>query len=63
LASSRVEEEGKFECLEALLHIIYQIRCNLVHGDKIELTGEQGERNKELVKLANPIIEEILRNL
>lgn len=60
---SRVEEEGKFECLKALLRIIYQIRCNFVHGDKIELTGEQGERNKELVKLANPIIEEILRNL
>jgi len=60
---SRVEEEGKFERLEALLRIIYQIRCNLIHGDKTELTGEQGERNKELVRVTNPIIKEVLRNL
>lgn len=60
---SGVTEKGKYGRLEALLRIIYQIRCNLIHGDKVELTEEQGERNKRLVRLANPILREILSNL
>lgn len=57
---SRVAEEDQFSRLEALLRIIYQIRCNLIHGDKIELTEEQGERNRKLARLANHILKEIL---
>jgi len=62
-ACSRIEERGKFGRLEAVLRIIYELRCNLVHGDKTELTGDQGQRNVRLVRLANPIIKELLRNL
>ncbi|TET19791.1 hypothetical protein E3J74_04805 [Candidatus Bathyarchaeota archaeon] len=60
---SRVAEKGKDGHLEALLRIIYQIRCNLIHGDKVELKEDQGERNKKLVRLATPILREILLNL
>jgi len=45
------------------LGIIYQIRCNLFHGDKNELNGSEGERNKRYVKIANEILLEILKRI
>lgn len=51
----------KFGKLEATLRILYQIRCNLFHGDKTEHTnGEQAERNWFLVRVADEILKSIL---
>lgn len=38
---------------------IYQIRCNLVHGDK----GEEVARDKKVVKAATPVLEIIVKEL
>jgi hypothetical protein len=45
----------------ALLRIIYQVRCNLVHGEK-RLSGEnfQANRDRELVRLSDEILGRIL---
>ena len=43
--------------LQALLTIIYQIRNNLVHGDKNELDDEtESERNQELAQTGSEIL-------
>lgn len=57
------EENYQFTELEALLRIIYQIRCNLFHGDKLEYSGFQEIRNRELVNLSNQIIKIILNRI
>jgi len=47
--------------MEALMRILYQIRCNLFHGDKIEYkNGEQADRNKFLVNIGNKMLEKVL---
>ncbi|KKL60189.1 hypothetical protein LCGC14_2207800 [marine sediment metagenome] len=59
------KQDGKnnFHKLDAIMRILYQIRCNLFHGDKPELMGSQGERNKELVYIGNEILSNILQQL
>jgi len=48
----------------ALMLIVWQIRNNLFHGKKMELTDErQYQRNKDLVMLATEVTEAILGNL
>lgn len=47
----------------ATMRILYQIRCNLFHGDKPELEGDQGERNKKLVENGDRILTDILHVL
>lgn len=51
-----------FQKFEAIMKILYQIRCNLFHGDKPELNGAQGERNKKLVRIGNRILTNILQH-
>jgi hypothetical protein len=46
---------------EALMTILYQIRCNLFHGDKTEYrNGFQAQRNILLVSIGNRILEQTL---
>lgn len=48
----------------ALLRVVYQVRCNLVHGDKRLLArGYQGDRDRELVRLSYDILKRILREI
>jgi len=48
----------------ALLRLIYQVRCNLVHGDKrFMVHGFQRNRDHELVHLSYEIIKIILREI
>ncbi len=54
---------ANFHKLDATIRILYQIRCNLFHGDKPELEGNQGERNKKLIKIGDRILTDILQNL
>ncbi len=50
--------------MAALLRLIYQVRCNLVHGDKrLNNYGYQLERDHQLVHLSYEIIKIILREV
>jgi hypothetical protein len=50
--------------MAALLRLIYQVRCNLVHGDKrLNIHGYQLERDHILVHLSYEIIKIILREI
>ena len=59
------ERDGNynFHKLDAIMRILYQIRCNLFHGDKPELIESQGERDKKLVRIGNEILTNILQQL
>lgn len=52
-----------FDPFEALMRIIYQIRCNLFHGDKLEFEGKQFERNLRLIKACNLILATVLKEI
>ena len=52
-----------FNKLDATMRILYQIRCNLFHGDKPELKGKQGDRNKGLVDIGDKILNNIIQRL
>lgn len=54
---------ANFHKLDATMRILYQIRCNLFHGDKPELDGYQGDRNKELVGIGDKILTNIFQSL
>ena len=56
-------ENYKFSPFEALSRIVYQVRCNLFHGDKSEYKGEQGRRNKDLVVASNIILDNVLKEI
>ena len=56
-------ENYKFGIFEALMRIIYQVRCNLFHGDKLEYETGQGRRNKKLVMTSNRILEDVLKKI
>jgi len=57
-------EPYTFGKMEALMRILYQIRCNLFHGDKTEYeNGAQAERNKFLVKIGNKTLEIFLHSI
>lgn len=48
----------------ALLRLVYQVRCNLIHGDKrLMARGFQGERDHRLVTLSYEILKIILREI
>jgi len=52
-----------FGPFEAIIRIIYQIRCNLFHGDKLILSGDQFNRDKRLVEASNSILDVVLRQI
>ena len=52
-----------FDPFEALMRIIYQIRCNLFHGDKLVFEGKQFERNIRLIKASNLILATVLNEI
>jgi len=52
-----------FGRMEALMRILYQIRCNLFHGGKTEWGRGQMERNQSLVRIGNQIVTIILEKL
>ena len=56
-------ENYDFGIFEALMRIIYQVRCNLFHGDKSEYKGYQGRRNEKLVTASNMILERVLEKI
>lgn len=57
-------EQYSFGKMEALMRILYQIRCNLFHGDKTEYkNGAQAKRNKFLVNIGNEILEKVLYSI
>lgn len=50
--------------MAALLRLVYQVRCNLVHGDKrLMVQGYQRDRDQQLVHLSNEILKIILREI
>ena len=55
--------EYNFEPFEAILRIIYQVRCNLFHGDKLILVGYQFERDKLLIKASSSILDMLLNQI
>jgi hypothetical protein len=63
ICESKNSYKDEFEKLGAVMRIIYQIRCNLFHGDKNELTGTGGKRNKLLVESGSIILSEILNGI
>ena len=52
-----------YEPFEAILRVIYQIRCNLFHGNKLVLEGDQFERDRKLINAGNSILEIVLEQL
>ncbi len=52
-----------YEPFEAVLIIIYQVRCNLFHGNKLILDGDQFERDKMLIKSSNSILKTVLEQI
>jgi len=56
-------EKYEFGRMEALMRILYQIRCNLFHGGKTEHEEFHLERNKILIRTGNHILENILYSL
>jgi hypothetical protein len=73
ICSNICREEKKLQCssvrlanwegnpASALLRIIYQIRCNLFHGDKLEYDGLEAERNMSLVSRCREVLDEVLK--
>lgn len=57
--------EDSRTCMElaALMRILYQVRCNLFHGYKLESDEYQEERNKNLIKSGNIVLREILKEV
>jgi hypothetical protein len=53
--------EGK---VGALLRLVYQVRCNLVHGDKMLIArNRQTDRDQRLVDLSTEILDIVLASL
>jgi len=55
--------EYEFGCMEALMRVMYQVRCNLFHGDKTNREEFQMERNQSLVRTGNRIIAIVLNSI
>ena len=55
--------EYEFGCMEALMRVLYQVRCNLFHGDKTNREEFQMERNQSLVRTGNRIIAIVLNSI
>jgi len=50
--------------MAALLRIIYQVRCNLVHGDKrLHARNIQTERDQELIQVSICVLNQVLEFL
>jgi len=57
-------EQYNFGNMEALMRILYQVRCNLFHGKKTEHTdGDQVARNRFLVNIGNGVLGEVLHSI
>ncbi len=63
LAAQGSAEYGTHTPFGAILYIIYQIRCNLIHGDKHEYNGPEYDRNKFLVETGRDILEVLLSGI
>lgn len=44
--------EGPYGAFKAVMDIVRQVRNNLVHGNKHELTGDQLDRNRTIIRIA-----------
>lgn len=53
----------RFQDFEALIRVLYQIRCNLFHGDKLDGNELQRSRNRELITNGNIILQKILEEI
>jgi hypothetical protein len=49
--------------LAALLRLVYQVRCNLVHGDKMLIGNRQTNRDQDLVRISTGILDIVLESL
>jgi len=47
----------------ALLRIVYQVRCNLFHGDKLEYNGVKGPRNLILLEHSIKTLDIVLTHI
>ena len=54
-------DHAKYTPLGAALTIIYQVRCNLFHGGKFEVSPPEWDRNIALVQKSNDFIHELLK--
>lgn len=52
-----------FQNFEALIRILYQIRCNLFHGDKLDDEECQQLRNDEIITKGNNILRTVLEEI
>lgn len=52
-----------FQDFEALMRILYQIRCNLFHGAKLDQNEHQNLRNQNLVTQGNIVLRTILEEV
>jgi len=52
-----------FQDFEALMRILYQIRCNLFHGAKLDQNEYQSARNQKLVTQGNIVLRTILEEV
>lgn len=57
--SGREKNINDMEKFEEVVNILYEIRCNLFHGSKLDTE----ERDKEVVEMATPILEIIVKNV
>ncbi len=47
--------------MAALLRLVYQVRCNLVHGDKrLEAADSQTVRDSDLIQVSSQILDRVL---
>ena len=56
-------DNHNFQDFEALMRILYQIRCNLFHGAKLAQNEYQKRRNQELVTQGNIVLKNILKEV
>ncbi len=56
-------ENYDFQNFEALMRILYQIRCNLFHGEKLDRDVNQQRRNHELVIRGDTILRRVLEEV
>ncbi|MCK5291415.1 MAG: hypothetical protein KAR39_05325 [Thermoplasmata archaeon] len=52
-----------FQDFESLIRILYQIRCNLFHGEKLDPNEWQKKRNQKLVRKGNIALKIILEEV
>jgi hypothetical protein len=64
LCAGMSKQEWEMRRVAALLRLVYQVRCNLVHGDKRLFERDpQTNRDRELVRLSTDILDLFLVSL